>query len=588
LRVPKTWHLQPHDRTAVERLAAALGIAPIVAQLLLNRRLEAPDAAKRFLDAPLLGLHPPDALPGVTEAADRLLAAVKDNRRVCVYGDYDVDGITGSAILLQGLRLLGAQPDLYVPHRLEEGYGLNSEALRQIAAGGAKVVVTVDCGIASLEEAEEAKRLGLELIITDHHEPRETLPDAAVRVHPRLPGGNYPFGYLSGAGVALKLAWALAQRACGSEKVTPRFREYLMESVALAALGTVADVVPLHDENRILVRHGLVRIKQAPSPGIQALMEAAGFQNGSSLRAYDIGFRLAPRLNAAGRLGCARLVVELLTTTSPQRAKDLARYLEEQNQERQKIERRMLAQAKEMIGADGPEAPAIVLANLDWHVGILGIVASRLVDLYCRPALLIAIRAETGEGVIVGQGSGRSIAGYPLHEALRACTDHLLTHGGHHMAAGFRLHADRIDGFREAFIAHAARQFPTGPPAPRLTLDAETPLSSLTLGLLHDIDRLEPYGSANARPIFLAGGLQIIGPPRKMGNGERHLNFRVRQGNAQMRAVAFGMADRLDELMSAQGQCCLAFTPKINEWQGRRNVELEVIDFQPGAEAKLT
>jgi single-stranded-DNA-specific exonuclease len=241
-----------------------------------------------------------------------------------------------------------------------------------------------------------------------------------------------------------------------------------------------------------------------------------------------------------------------------------------------------------MIGADGPLASAIVLANLDWHVGILGIVASRLVDLYGRPALLIAIRAETGEGVIVAQGSGRSIAGYPLHEALRACTDHLLTHGGHHMAAGFRIHADRIDGFREAFIAHAARQFPTGPPAPRLTLDAETPLGSLTLGLLHDIDRLEPYGSANARPIFLAGGLQIIAAPRKMGNGERHLNFRVRQGNAQMRAVAFGMADRLDELMSAQGQCCLAFTPKINEWQGRRNVELEVIDFQPGAEAKLT
>jgi single-stranded-DNA-specific exonuclease len=587
LRPAKTWHLLPHDRTAVERLVSQLGIAPIVAQLLLNRRLEAAENAKRFLDAPLSGLHPPNLLPGISEAADRLLAAVKDNRRICVYGDYDVDGITGSSILLQGLRLLGAQPDFYVPHRLEEGYGLNSEALRHIAAGGAKVVVTVDCGIASLEEAKEAKRLGLELIITDHHEPRDTLPDAAVRVHPRLPEGVYPFGYLSGAGVALKLAWALSQRACGSEKVTPRFRDYLMDSVALASLGTVADVVPLHDENRILVRHGLVRIKQSPSVGLQALIEAAGFTNGSSLRAYDIGFRLAPRLNAAGRLGCARLVIELLTTNSPQRAKDLARYLEEQNQERQKIERRMLAQAKEMLTPDDLQLPALVLANPDWHVGVLGIVASRLVDLYARPALLIAMRTESGEGTILGQGSGRSVMGFPLNEALKICTEHLLSHGGHHMAAGFKLHPDRIDDFRKAFVAQAARHFPLGPPAPRLTLDAETPLGSLTVGLLRDIDRLEPYGSANARPIFLAGGLQVSKEPRKMGNGERHLHFRVRQGEAQLRAVAFGMAERLDELMSAQGQCCLAFTPKINEWQGRRNVELEVIDFQAGAEAKL-
>ncbi|HEV3238250.1 MAG TPA: single-stranded-DNA-specific exonuclease RecJ [Gemmataceae bacterium] len=587
MRLAKTWHLLPHDRTAVERLASQLSIAPIVAQLLLNRRLEAAENAKRFLDAPLSGLHPPNLLPGISEAADRLLAAVKDNRRICVYGDYDVDGITGSSILLQGLRLLGAQPDFYVPHRLEEGYGLNSGALRQLAASGIKVVVTVDCGIASLEEAEEAKRLGLELIITDHHEPRDTLPDAAVLVHPRLPDGVYPFGHLSGAGVALKLAWALSQRACGSEKVTPRFRDYLMDAVALASLGTVADVVPLHDENRILVRHGLVRIKQAPSVGLQALIEATGFTNGSSLRAYDIGFRLAPRLNAAGRLGCARLVIELLTTNSPQRAKDLARYLEEQNQERQKIERRMLVQAKEMMTADDFQSPAIVLANADWHVGVLGIVASRLVDLYARPALLIAMRTESGEGTIIGQGSGRSVADFPLNEALKICTEHLLSHGGHHMAAGFKLHPDRIDDFRKAFMAQAALKFPLGPPAPRLTLDAETPLGSLTVGLLRDIDRLEPYGSANNRPIFLAGGLQVNGEPRKMGNGERHFHFRVRQGDVQLRAVAFGLAERLDELMSAQGQCCLAFTPKINEWQGRRNVELEVIDFQAGAEARL-
>ena len=301
----KSWRLLPHDRAAVERLSSALGMGPIVAQLLLNRGLGDPSAARRFLEGALNGLHPPDLLPGVTEAADHILAAVQAGRRLCVYGDYDVDGVTGSAILLTGLKLLGATVDLYVPHRLEEGYGLNSEALRQIAESGVSLVITVDCGIASLEEAREARRLGLELIVTDHHEFKDSLPDAAVLVHPRLPGANYPFGKLSGSAVAFKLAWALAQRACGSPKVTPRFREYLLDSVALAALGVVADVVPLHDENRILVRHGLHRLRQTTLPGLQALCACAGLTPGAALRASDIGFKIAPRLNAAGRLGCA-------------------------------------------------------------------------------------------------------------------------------------------------------------------------------------------------------------------------------------------------------------------------------------------
>ncbi len=248
--VAKRWHLLPYDRGGIERLGEALRLPPIVAQLLLNRNLSDPQAARRFLDAPLNGLHPPDQLPGVVEAADRLLKAVRDGRRICVYGDYDVDGTTGTAILWQVLHLFGASVDFYVPHRLEEGYGLNAEALRQITATGATVVVTVDCGIAALAEAEEACRLGLELIVTDHHEFKERLPSAAVVVHPRLAGGSYPFGGLSGAGVAFKLAWALCQRFCGGERVTPRFREFLLGGVALTALGLVADVVPLLDENR--------------------------------------------------------------------------------------------------------------------------------------------------------------------------------------------------------------------------------------------------------------------------------------------------------------------------------------------------
>jgi single-stranded-DNA-specific exonuclease len=589
--IPKTWHLLPHDADAVGRLSAGLNIPAIVAQLLLNRGLAEPELARRFLEMPLNGLHPPERLPGVAAAAELLHAAVRAGRRICVYGDYDVDGITGTALLWQVLRLAGATDvDFYVPHRLEEGYGLNPTALRQIAAGGASVVVTVDCGIASVEEAEEARRLGLELIITDHHEPKAQLPDAAVLVHPRLPDRSYPFAGLSGAAVAFKVAWALAQRVCGSDKVTPRFRDFLLDGLALAALGIVADVVPLHDENRILVRHGLNRLRKAPSPGLRALVHAAGINGTGDVKASDVGYRLAPRLNAAGRLGCARLVVELLTTPSQEKATDLVRFLEEQNQKRQQLERRILSEARAMVadgGLDG--APALVLAHPEWHAGVIGIVAGRLADQYARPVLMIALRMEDGDGrPTFGQGSGRSVPGFPLHEALSACSDHLLSHGGHMAAAGFKIRPELIDPFRERFCAVAAEHFPSGPPAPRLVIDAEVPLSALTHGLLQDLDRLEPYGSANTRPLFLAGGLEILGTPRRIGGGERHLTFRVRQQETAMRTVAFGMGDRLEELMSAGGRCCLVFTPRINEWQGYRSVELEVADFQPGPVARLS
>jgi single-stranded-DNA-specific exonuclease len=580
----KTWHLLPHDAAAIERLGKALGVSPVVAQLLLNRHVTDPEAARRFLAAPLTHLHEPALLPGVAEAAERLHAAVRQGRRVCVYGDYDVDGVTGTAVLLQALRLLGAPADFYVPNRLEEGYGLNAEALRQIAQSGTAVVVTVDCGIASLEEADLARQLGLELIITDHHEFKDRLPAADTLVHPRLPGGNYPFRDLSGSGVAFKVAWALCQCATGARRVEARMRDFLMDNMALAALGTVADVVPLHDENRVFVRHGLVRLRQTTAEGLKALLEAAGLDGKARLCASDIGYFLAPRLNAAGRLGCARLAVELLTTPSRQRAVDLARYLEEQNSKRQILERRILAHAREMVEAQGPDStPALVLASPDWHAGLIGIVAGRLAEMYGRPVLLIALRDPDGPG----QGSGRSVPGFALHEALGACSQDLVSHGGHAAAAGFRIHPHAVDGFRDRFCAHAAKHFAAGPPGPRLVIDAEVPLSALTLGLVEALNQLEPYGAGNAQPLFLAGDLQVVGEPRKVGGGERHLSFRVRQLERELRVIAFGMADRAEELMADGGRCSLVFTPRVNEWQGRRTVELEARDFQPGPQARL-
>jgi single-stranded-DNA-specific exonuclease len=583
--VPKLWHLVPHDRTAIERLAGDLRVSPVVAQLLLNRDLKNQDAARRFLDAPLAGLHPPMSLPGVPEAVERLHQAVEARKKVCVYGDYDADGVTGTAILFGLLQQLGAPAEFYVPHRLEEGYGLNNEALRQLAASGVQVVVTVDCGIASLDEADEAAKLGIELIVTDHHEMKDRLPAAACCVHPRLPGGDYPFGGLSGAGVAFKLAWALAVRHCGNEKVTDRLRNYLLDALCLATLGLVADVVPLADENRILVRAGLNRLREKPPLGVKALIESAKISPDGPIRSEDVGFKLAPRLNAAGRLGCARLVVEMLTTSNPARAREVAEYLEGQNGQRQTLERKMVAQAKDLIERDGIEgSAAVVLAHADWHPGVVGIVAGRLVDYLGRPVILFALK----DGADVVTGSGRSVPGFELHEALKACDDLLAGHGGHAMAAGVKIRPQDIPAFRERLHGLAAKHFPAGEaPTPRLRLDAEVPLSALTPGLLRDLEKLEPYGADNPRPRFLAGGLEIVGVPKRIGKDERHLNFRVRQGGTSMRVVGWGMGDRLDELMSGDRKCCVAFTPRVNEWQGNRTIELEAVDFQPCAEAKL-
>ncbi|MGL4552686.1 MAG: single-stranded-DNA-specific exonuclease RecJ, partial [Gemmataceae bacterium] len=583
----KRWRLLAHDRHAVDQLARSIQVPALVAQLLLNRGVATPDHARRFLDCPLSGLYAPSLLPGVPEAADRLLAAVAAGRRICVYGDYDVDGVTGSSILLGCLTLLGAKPDLHIPHRLTEGYGLNRDALHKIAADGAAVVVTVDCGIASLAEAEEAKRLGLELIITDHHEMKAELPDAAVLVHPRLPGSTYPFGQLCGAGVALKLAWAMAQKKCGGEKVNEAFKEFLLDAVALAALGVVADVVPLADENRILVKAGLSRLRTKPPLGIDVLREVSKVE-ADAMRASDIGFKLAPRINAAGRMGQARLAVDLLMATNRTRAVDLARHLDGLNEMRQTLERQSTARAKELI-AEGnlADAPALVLADAGWHGGIVGIVAGRLAESYGRPALIVTLPGAKTDGLHaqLAVGSGRSFGGLALNLALEACGDLLVGHGGHAAAAGFRLLPEKLEAFRARFCEVVAGHFPEGPPPPELVLDAEAPLSALTLRVLDDIDRLEPYGAENRRPLFLAGGLRVDGEPRAVGKTGTHLQFRVRQGPTVLKAIGWGMAPRLGELMAEGGACSLVVSPKRNEWQGRTSVDLEVIDFQAGAEA---
>ncbi len=584
VHIPKRWRLLPADTEAARALAEEARIPLVIAQLLCHRGVTDAVQARHFLTLPLAALHDPHLLPGVTAAAERLHRAVKQQERICIYGDYDVDGIAGTTMLWRCLRLAGGTVDYYVPDRLEEGYGLNEEALRRLHEQGIRLVVTVDCGITSVHEAQVARELGLELIITDHHEIKDRLPEADILVHPRLPASQYPFPHLCGAGVAFKLAWAFCQQLSQARKVSEAFRAFLLESVALVALGTVADVVPLIDENRLFVWHGLRSLQEGPSIGLKALLDVTQLNSGKRLNAEHIGYTLAPRLNAAGRLGHARLAIELLGTPSAPRAVDLARYLNEQNERRQTVERRILASAREQVEAmgDWQDAPALVLADPEWHPGVIGIVASRLVDRFARPVLLAGGKED------VMSGSGRSVEGFPLHEALQACSEVLVSHGGHAMAAGFKVRADRLDDLRAAFTAFAAQPSKTLPKQHTLSIDAEIPLTALTMGLMKGLESLQPHGCGNRRPLFLTGGLRLAQEPKKVGGGERHLSFRVKHDTGPaFKAIAFGMADRLEELISAGGACCLVYTPKVNEWNGYTSIDLEIADFQPGSSARL-
>lgn len=577
--MPATWKFPPHDEALVRQISGELKVPVLIAQVLAARGFQSGAEASEFLSARLADLHEPDLLPGIAEAADRVVAAVAAKRRITIYGDYDVDGVTATSILWQCLQLLGATVDYYIPHRLDEGYGLNCDALRQLhEEDGARLVISVDCGITSVREAALAKELGLELIITDHHNFAEQIPDAAVVCHPRLPGSKYPFGELCGAGVAFKLAWSICQRMGDGKKASPKMREFLLTAVGLAAIGTIADVVPLQDENRILVRYGLAGLVERSSLGLRSLMRIAGLAGQKQLSAEDIGFAIAPRINAAGRLGQARLAVELLTTNDTKRATALADYVDQLNKDRRTVERRILKQAKELV-EEHPEwadQPALVLAHADWHPGVIGIVASRVAEKYERPTILISLHRD-GEP---GRGSGRSFAGFDLHSGMNAAKEYLISFGGHKAAAGLKIDRDRIDDFREAFCSYVAENHDVGPEASVRRVDAEVRLADLTHRAVTALENLGPFGAGNPRPVFAASRCDVLGQPKKMGEGQRHLDLRVRHYGTSMRAIAFGQGDWADEIAQADSQITICFAPNINRFKGRETVEMQLIDWR--------
>lgn len=573
------WRFKPFDPDRVRALSHGAGVSPLVAQILLNRGISEPRQVHEFMEARLNFLHDPELLPGVVEAADRLARAVREDRRIVIYGDYDVDGVCGTSTLWACLKLAGARHvDYYIPHRVEEGYGVNAEALRKIARDlQAEVVVTVDCGISAVAEARLARELGLEFIITDHHTPGPELPPADAIVHPRLPqsGPAYPCPDLCGAGVAFKLAWQVCKTFGDGKKASPHLRDFLLGSLSLVALATIADVVPLADENRVLVRHGLAAIDARPSVGLRALLDVAGVNPGRKLNTGNVGFALGPRINAAGRLERAMRAVEMLTTSDAELASVIAAELDQCNSRRQEIEQTIVSEAHAMIRAAGDvgDRGAIVLGKHGWHAGVIGIVASRLVDTYHRPTIIVALDDA------IAQGSGRSIAGFNLYEAIQACSEGLTGFGGHAAAAGLKLPPTHFPAFALKFDLHCRETLTDAQKERVLWIDAEVQLGQLSLKTVEEIERLEPYGIGNPRPVLASNQVRIVGAPRIVGERKNHMQLRFAQGETIVKAIAWNMAERLKNV-TADTICSIAYLPSINEWKGRREVQLELRDLQ--------
>ncbi len=569
----KVWQVQPESAGAAT-LAAALKVSALTAQILINRDLHKTDTARSFLSPKLTDLIEPEKMHGIPAAAERIRAAIESGKKISIYGDYDVDGITSTAILWHLLKILGAQVDYYIPHRVDEGYGLNADAVRQLADNGTELMITVDCGITGGEEVGLAHELGIEVIITDHHEPGEHLPEAEAIVHPRL-DADYGNPHAAGAMVAFKLAWAIANRYKKDGQLPPELKQYLLNATTLAGIGTIADVVDLRGENRILAGYGLKALENSSLVGIRTLVETVQVQ-ASEVDSYAVAFRLAPMLNAAGRMGHARLAVELLTTDSEVRAMQIAQYLKDQNRLRQKCQRDIFKQAKQRItqtGLNHPDRKTIVLSDENWHTGVIGIVASRIIDDYYRPTILI----NASEGV--GKGSGRSVAGFDLHGALTACGEHLLSFGGHKMAAGLKIDMNNIAAFAEAFEAYAHENMEAGTLESYLDIDAEARIVDFNEGVMRELNILEPFGAGNPKPIFAARGVKLIAPPRTVGSRNDHLQISISDDSGAVRCIGFGMG-KLEKKLLETDRFSIAFEPQYNTYNGRTNLQFVLNDIQ--------
>ena len=544
---PSRWKSDPYDVAAARALAQGLGVSPVVGAILARRGFGEVDEARRFLAAE--ESHDPTTLPGVPAACELILGHIERGSVIAVFGDYDVDGACSTAMLLRTLRALGADPIWELPSRFDEGYGLSAGAVERLVGRGARLLVTVDCGITAVEPVAAARAAGLDVVITDHHRPGETLPDCTV-VHPAL--GDYGCPELCASGVVLKLSEAL-YAAAGRDGAEAA------EDIDLAALATVCDLVPLRGENRRIVREGLVELGRTRKPGLRALMEVGGVAPGE-ISEHSLGFRLGPRINAAGRMQRADAALELLLTEDPARASEVAKELDFLNRDRQEAETRILFAAEAAARAQAHQA-AIVVAGEGWHPGVVGIVASRLVERWRRPCVVIALDGGAG------RGSGRSISPYDLHAGLAACSEHLIRFGGHRMAAGVELEADAVDAFRRALAAHAAAALSPDDLIPVERVDAVVPGGDLGLDLAEDLELLRPFGMGNPQPTLLVPAARF---ERVTGMGEEkeHSRFTlVTAGGAKSRGVAFRSPPR-DLAPAKERAHDIALRLEKNRWNG--------------------
>ncbi len=551
--------------SVVSEICSELNVAPLVGRLLALRGYADVDKANQFLNGKLSDLPDPFALKGMLVAVDRLVRAIVSGERILVHGDYDVDGISATALLVEFLSAVGGEVGYHIPLRLKDGYGLSAEAIDKAASQGVNVIVSVDCGVTAVEEARIAADYDIDLIITDHHQPPDDLPQALAIINPHLHDCSFPDKALAGVGVAFFLAAGLRKALREQQYFTDHRPEPdLRHLLDLVALGTIADVVPLTGVNRLLTRVGLQVLNSGKRVGVRALQQVAGIRD---IDAGAVGFKLGPRLNAAGRIEDAALGVKLLLSGDKGESSDIAALLDGFNRERQNIEARTLRQAEKAVAELAEEKRSIVLADVEWHPGVIGIVASRLVERYYRPTFLLAI--ENGQA----KGSGRSTRDIHLYQVLQKCEAHLKGFGGHAAAAGLSVDADSIEGFAACFEQEVAALQPEML-CPFIEHDGEVLLEELSVKSLHELTFLSPFGMGNPAPNFAVRHVHIMGLKTV---GERHLKFTARQDGYSLPCIAFGMAERQDEL---EGDVDLLFVPELNHWNGRTEVQLRVRDFR--------
>jgi len=568
---PEWTEVDPPDHEAVRQLARELSLPPAICAVLVARGIVEAEPARRFLRPRLEHLLPPEALPDLKVAVDRIARAVESGEIILIHGDFDVDGVASTALLTRWLRRLGGTVVPFVPHRIRDGYDLGSAGIRAASEAGASLLVTCDSGIRAHDAVNEARARGIEVIITDHHTPASTLPEALAVVNPMREDVPATERVLCGAGVAWKLCAALAERFEIAE--TELFP--LLEFVALA---TIADLVPLSGDNRILVRFGLRYLANSQTPGIRALLRKVGVEEGEAVSESAVGFRIAPRINAIGRMGDAATALELLLTDDPRAADELAAVLEEANATRQNEERRTLEEALALLAEDYDPARdfGVVLAREGWHPGVIGIVAARVVERIHRPVLLIALDGAGG-----GKGSGRSVTGVHLLQALtEGCAPFLRRFGGHRQAAGVDVEASQIHRLRDAFNIHIRGQLGGVAPRPRHTPDLRLPLDALNDEFERLLQHMAPFGMGNRRPLFQVTGLTPADSPREVGGGSLKVRLRGGQGGAAMDAIGFGLAKRLAPADLSEGPFDALLHLERNEYRGRSTLQARLLDLR--------